>query len=413
MKLTSALGALVLLLLPAQVPAPLPEPWHPQEIATAAAEAPRLHVMRGVVGRSATLASLLGTVLSSGDVHALAQAARPVYDLARIAAGRPYGLSVTSEGLLAAFTYAIDDLRTLEVARTSEGYAANLVSRSYDVRPLAVAGTIRSSLFAAMEDAGEADQLALDLAGIFAWDVDFNTELQPGDSFRVAVEKMYLDGRFARYGRILAAELIRGARVLKVVSFGDSGYYRPDGTPHRKAFLRSPLKFSRISSGFSRSRLHPILQALRPHLGVDYAARAGTPVMAAGDGVVVLAGWLGAYGKAVRIRHANGYETLYGHLSRINVRAGQRISQGALIGAVGATGLATGPHLDYRMTRNGVFLNPLKVLSPPAEPIPPQRRVAFEAARAEQLALLEGPATSATVADDRPTDASPSALTPE
>jgi murein DD-endopeptidase MepM/ murein hydrolase activator NlpD len=159
--------------------------------------------------------------------------------------------------------------------------------------------------------------------------------------------------------------------------------------PVRKAFLRSPLKFSRISSGFTRSRFHPILGRFTAHLGIDYAAPTGTPVQAAANGVVTLAGWMNGYGQTVRLRHANGYETLYGHLSRIAVRGGQRVQQGDLVGAVGMTGLATGPHLDYRMTRNGTYLNPLTVDLPPAEPLGDDERPAFEAVRDHGLALLQ------------------------
>jgi murein DD-endopeptidase MepM/ murein hydrolase activator NlpD len=252
-------------------------------------------------------------------------------------------------------------------------------------------GTITSSLFLAVTESGEGDQLALDLADIFAWDIDFHTEIQRGDSFRVAVEKLYLDGGFSRYGRILSAEFTRGDRVFQAIHFEAQrgpGYYAPDGTPIRKAFLRSPLRFSRISSRFSYRRFHPILKKVRPHLGIDYAAPRGTPVSAAADGVVILAGWSGGYGKTVRIRHANGFQTLYGHLSKIFVRRGQRVSQGTRIGAVGSTGLSTGPHLDYRMTRNGVFVNPLRVQSPPAEPLSPEELEVFLAGRGERLALL-------------------------
>ena len=184
---------------------------------------------------------------------------------------------------------------------------------------------------------------------------------------------------------------MRGPRVLRAVRHeggAGAGYYDPDGRPLRKAFLRSPLRFTRISSRFSLSRLHPILGVRRPHLGVDYAAPAGTPVQAAADGVVIVAGWEGGYGRTVRLRHANGYETLYGHLSRVDVRRGQRLQQGARLGAVGATGLATGPHLDYRMARNGQFVDPLRIQLPPAEPVVRSERAAFDAESARLLALL-------------------------
>jgi len=233
--------------------------------------------------------------------------------------------------------------------------------------------------------------LALELSEIFAWDVDFNTEIREGDSFRVAVEKLSLGGRFCRYGRILVAEFVRGSRTLQAIQFESRrgpGYFAPDGTPMRKAFLRSPLRFSRISSRFSHRRLHPILKTVRPHLGVDYAAPVGTPVHAAADGAVIQAGWAGNYGKAVRMRHANGYQTLYGHLSRIDVRSGQRVTQGARLGAVGSTGLSSGPHLDYRMTRNGAFVDPLRVQSPPAEPLAEDELRLFRAACPRWLELL-------------------------
>ena len=258
-----------------------------------------------------------------------------------------------------------------------------------------VAGRIDSSLFATIAELGEHPQLAFDLSEIFAWDVDFNTEIQTGDAFRVAVEKLSLDGRFVRYGRILAAQFERGERTLHAVRYEGSrsaGYYDLDGTPLRKAFLRSPLRFTRISSRFTHSRLHPVLKTRRPHLGIDYAAPRGTPVSASADGVVVFAGRQGGFGRLVRLRHANGYETLYGHLSRIDVRRGQRVAQGDRIGAVGSTGLATGPHLDYRMTLNGRYVDPLRIQVPPAEPIPADETAAFAQARARHLPLLGRPA---------------------
>lgn len=384
------LGALVLLLLPTDFaaleslapPAPIREP---------------LQVLRGTIGRNATLARLLESSLPPASVHLLVEAAKPAYNLARLSVGRPFGLAVTKNGLLASFTYGIDELRTLRVTRRGESLHAEVVTRNYETRVERVTGTISSSLFAAIGEAKEQDQLALDLADVFAWDVDFNTEIQKGDSFQVAVEKLTADGTFLRYGRILAAEFTRGNRVLKAVRYegtAGEGFYAPDGSPLRKAFLRSPLQFTRISSGFTHSRFHPILGQYTAHLGIDYAAPVGTPVRASADGVVALAGWSGGYGKTVRLRHTNGFETLYGHLSRIDVRAGQRVTQGALVGAVGTTGLSTGPHLDYRMIRNGTYVNPLTIQLPPAEPVPSVERAAFEARRDERLALLAGPNTA-------------------
>ena len=316
--------------------------------------------------------------------------------------GHPFGVTFGPDGLVAAFTYGIDELRTLRLTRKGEDYQAEILTREYDVQVASVRGEITSSLFGAVSAAGEEDQLALDLADIFMWDVDFNTELQKGDSFRVAVEKMSLDGKFSRYGRILSAELVRGERVIQAVRFegqNGPGYYMPDGRPMRKAFLRSPLRFTRISSGFTHARLHPILNVMRAHLGVDFAAPIGTPVRASADGVVIQAGTDGGYGKVVRMRHPNGYTTLYGHLSRINVKVGQHLAQSTVLGLVGMTGLATGPHLDYRMTKNGVFVNPLKIQSPPAEPIAADEENAFQAARDQQLALLGPAAAGRAVAD--------------
>jgi murein DD-endopeptidase MepM/ murein hydrolase activator NlpD len=248
-------------------------------------------------------------------IHRLVETARPLHDLARISVGHPFSLVVGQDGFLSNFSYAIDELRTLRVTRKGDGLEAEVTTRSYDQRTEVVQGVITSSLFAAVNGAGEEDQLALDLAEIFAWDVDFHTELQKGDSFKVAVEKLYLDGRLSRYGRILSAEFAQGDRTLRAVRFdGESsqGYYAPDGKPLRKAFLRSPLKFSRISSGFTHSRFHPILKtdaaALRRGLRRARGhARHGLRRRCRDPGG--LGRWLR---QDVKIRHPNGYQTLYG-----------------------------------------------------------------------------------------------------
>lgn len=355
--------------------------------------AKQVTVLTGTIDRNVPLARTLRGAIPPAALHELVEVSRPIYDLARVSAGQPFELALGANGLLRAFAYGIDELRTLKVVRREGELEAEVVTRSYDTEMVTVAGVIESSLFAALQTAGEHDQLALDLAEIFSWDVDFNTEIQRGDTFRVSVERLSLDGEFRRYGRIAAASFTRGDRELRAIWFEGktaTGYYAPDGRPLRKAFLRSPLRFSRISSRFTRARFHPVLHTMRPHLGVDYAAAVGTPVMASGDGVVTLAGWQGGYGKTVRLRHPNGYETLYGHLSRIDVRRGQRVSQGMTLGAVGSTGLSTGPHLDYRMIRGGVFVDPLKIESPPAEPVPQAERAAFERIRDAALGRMAG-----------------------
>jgi murein DD-endopeptidase MepM/ murein hydrolase activator NlpD len=393
-RLGPLLAAVVIVLWPRTLVRDLPPVPMPL---TAAPDA--LTVIAGTIGRNATLESVLGKTLSPAARYHLVQAARPIHDLARLSIGQPFQLQLSPDGVVSAFTYSIDELRTLKVRRNGTSLEAALETRSYETRVETVDGSITSSLFGAVSDAGEEPLLAVDLAAIFEWDVDFNTELQKGDSFRLAVEKHYLEGTFSRYGSILAAELLRGDRVLRAVRFASekgAEYFTPEGLPLRKTFLRSPLKFTRISSGFSRARFHPVLKKTRPHLGVDYAAPTGTPVRAAADGTVVLSGWSGGYGKTVRIRHGRGLETLYGHLSRINVKRGQHVQQGALIGAVGATGLATGPHLDYRTLRDGVYVNPLTIQPPPAEPVPAALRAAFEEARDRQMALLPPTAEVAT-----------------
>jgi murein DD-endopeptidase MepM/ murein hydrolase activator NlpD len=396
LKRSSGFVAVVLFLLPSHfapfgdsVPARLP--------------LPTLKVLEGRIAPNSTLETVLRDTLSREGIHRLVETARPVYDLARLSVGRPFVLRTDPNGVLSSFSYGIDDLRTLNVRRRGDELQAQLETRSYEARVETARGVITSSLFGAVADAGEEDQLALDLASIFEWDVDFNTELQKGDSFRVAVQKLYLDGRFSGYGGIVAAELLRGERTLRAVRFeGPNGfeYFHPDGRPVKKPFLRSPLRFSRISSRFTRARFHPILKKTRPHLGVDFAAPAGTPVRAAANGVVVAAGWSGGYGNMVRIRHARGLESLYGHLSRMSVKRGQRVAQGDLIGAVGSTGLSTAPHLDYRISQHGAFVNPLKLTPPPPEPLPQALMPAFEAVRDADLVLLDA-AEPVTLAESR------------
>jgi murein DD-endopeptidase MepM/ murein hydrolase activator NlpD len=323
-------------------------------------------------------------------------AARPVHDLAKVKAGYPYYLYFDPEGRFRDFRYPVDDERYLTVYHDVARDCLVPVVKNFpfETRVVPISAAIEDSLFVSLLSIGERDQLALDLADIFSSDIDFYTDIQKGDSFRALVEKKYLDSRFVKYGVILAAAFTNQEKLITGFRFEDENgkpaYYTPEGKALRRSFLKSPLKFgARITSRFSLARRHPILKIVRPHLGVDYAAPVGTPVQAVGAGIVRSAGPNGASGKMVRIRHANGYESLYLHLSRVNVKAGARVAQGDLIGWVGSTGLSTGPHLDFRVLRHGRAINPTKVVFPPGAPVSPDRFAQFAGLRDALMAQLK------------------------
>src|SRR6185436_18262193 len=248
-------------------------------------------------------------------------------------------------------------------------------------------GLIRSSLFAATDDANIPDSIAMQLGDVFSGDIDFHRDLRKGDRFAVIYELHSLNGRPVRAGRVLAAEFTNNGRTFRAVQFGN-GYYTPEGNNLRKAFLRSPLEFSRVTSGFGMRR-HPIAQAWRQHTGIDYGAPTGTRVRAVGDGVVEYAGPKGGYGNVVILRHNGQYSTLYGHLSRIAVRRGARVGQNDTIGYVGQTGWATGPHLHYEFKIAGQARNPLSIAMPAASPVPAQSLAAFQSHAEPLVARLD------------------------
>lgn len=312
-------------------------------------------------------------------VHEIIDCTRPVYNLAKVKAEQLYWLCFTQDGKLRNFRYPVDNDRYLTVYHddAADRFVPVLKNFQFETRVESISAVIQSSLFASVVTIGEKDQLALDLADIFGSDIDFYTDIQKGDSFRVLIEKKYLDGQFSKYGAILAASFTNNRKELMGILFEDENgkpaYYAPDGKALKKSFLKSPLKFGRITSRFSNARLHPILKIVRPHLGVDYAAPIGTPVQCVGAGVIESAGQSDGNGKIVKIRHSGGYETMYLHLSRIAVKPGAHIGQGDLIGNVGSSGLSTGPHLDFRIYRHGKAINPLKVIFPPGAPVSPAR----------------------------------------
>jgi murein DD-endopeptidase MepM/ murein hydrolase activator NlpD len=364
-------------------------------------------VVSARVASGATFASLLReqgmTPQEASDMIARTAA---VFDPRKVRAAQPYRFEWAIGGVLRRLDYEIDGDRFLRLSREGTGeWLAAVLPIPKTLRVEVVRGTIdrgTSSLVAAMDAAGETIDLTLALAGIFSGDIDFNTELQPGDRFELTVEKQFRDaGAFAGYGPILAAEFTNAGRRIRAVRFagadGTPGYFDERGASMRRFFLASPLKFQPVvTSGFSRSRLHPILREYRAHLGVDYRAPAGAPVVAVSDGVVVSAGAKGGSGRIVHLRHANGFESEYLHLSSIAVHSGERVRQGDLIGRVGATGLATGPHLDYRLKKNGAFINPLTAhrAMPPADPVPAARMAEFNSVRDRAFAAFSVPAVT-------------------
>ncbi|HEY6925730.1 MAG TPA: peptidoglycan DD-metalloendopeptidase family protein [Steroidobacteraceae bacterium] len=302
------------------------------------------------------------------------------------------------DGSLFGFERRLNEEQTLKVSRDASGLKADVLQNPLDARPRIIRASINSSLFEAVEAAGGHDQTAVALADIFGWDIDFVLDIQPGDSFTVSYQELYQDGAYVKDGPILAASFTNQGRTYRAVRYvgpdGSAHYYTPDGRSMHKAFLRAPVEFTRISSRFNSTRLHPILNLIRAHKGVDYAAPIGTPVRAAGDGRIQYAGPKGGYGNVVEIEHTRSIVTVYGHLSRFakGTHVGAHVNQGTVIAYVGMTGLATGPHLHYEYRVNGAFKNPQTVSLPDAEPIDARLRADFEARAAPLLAALDGSA---------------------
>jgi murein DD-endopeptidase MepM/ murein hydrolase activator NlpD len=278
------------------------------------------------------------------------------------------------DGVVESLTRELDDARLLSITRGDDGFAATTIERQLDIRTTSAHGVIDSSLFDAGMAAGMSDKITMDMAGIFQWDIDFVQDVREGDQFTVIYEEIWRDGVKVRNGRVVAAEFINQGTRYRAARYQDASghvdYYNPDGRSMRKAFIRAPVDFTRISSNFNPNRRHPILNTIRAHRGVDYAAPIGTPVWAAGDGKVIFRGVQGGYGNVIILQHGGNITTLYGHLSRFaNARVGSRVRQGEIIAYVGKSGLATGPHLHYEYRVNGVHRNPRTVSLPAAEPV--------------------------------------------
>ena len=316
-------------------------------------------------------------------------------ELKRLQPGQELTFSLTKDGRVKNLDYDINDYRSLHFSRKSNGYSSQFVEANLERQIAHAYGTVSSSLFLAGRRAGLSDKLIMQMAEIFGWDVDFALDIRRGDRFSVVYDEVYKDGQKLRDGTILAAEFVNQKRVTRafrhVDSSGSGEYFTSEGLSMRKAFLRSPVPFARVSSRFNLKRKHPVLHKIRAHRGVDYAASRGTPIKASGDGKVSFIGRKGGYGKTIILQHGATYTTLYAHMSRYSkgIKRGARVRQGQTIGFIGSTGLATGPHLHYEFRVRGVHRNPLTVKLPLANPISAKYKAGYLQSAKPLIAQLD------------------------
>lgn len=333
---------------------------------------PQVERRESLIQAHSTLQEVLfDSGFTAGQIHYLVQDVQSVYDLNRVMPGHRIIIGRLVDGTFHDLEYHIDDEEYLRVKYESDQYVGSLHKHDFEVVVRELYGEVESSLWETLVAQGERPQLIESLHQILQWDIDF-TAIWPKESFKLILEKKYLDGEFVKYGDILAVQFVHRAGTYYAFLFENPqsrGYYQENGDGVRRPFLRAPFAFDRrITSRFSHSRYHPILKIRRPHLGVDYGAPRGTPVLASADGTVISAGRKGGFGNLVRVRHPNGYVTGYAHLSRMDVRRGQRVKQGERIGRVGTTGLSTAPHLDYRVqNRSGQYINPRELAALPSD----------------------------------------------
>lgn len=333
------------------------------------------------------------------QIDLIVKSVKKVYNLKDIIPGNTLSIWVTQETpvKLARLTYEIDSLNFLEVKPDNGSFNAEKHTLEVNVSYERAEGSITSSLYESAIQAGVSPEVVMDLTDIFAWDINFFTDIRDGDTYTVLYEKYYVGDTFKGYGRVMAARFINQGEEHVAVYFDDGngirGYYDKNGKPIQKLFLKAPLNYRRISSGFSYNRMHPVFHVRRPHLGVDYAAPTGTPVVALGDGKVSFIGWSNGFGKSIHIKHRSGYVSYYGHLSRYakGMEKNRQVEQGQVIGYVGMTGVATGPHLDFRVRLNGTFINPLKLKSVTGPPLKGKDLTLFKENAAKNLAMLDDP----------------------
>jgi len=354
----------------------------------------KYHEISGYIHKGETLFDIFKKYkLDVKDLFKLREASADIHRLKYLNPNQPYKIILDNYDQIDSFKYWINDETILHIMNTEAGFFAEKISITYEKRLEYIEGRITTNLVSALGKEKEGLLLAIQLSVIFSWDIDFTTDIRIDDIFRIAVEGLYVDGIFKKYGEIVSAEIINNGNIFRAYRYeinGEADYYNEEGKSLRKAFLKAPLSFKRISSSFSKGRMHPILKIYRPHHGLDYSAPEGTPVSASGSGIIVFSGHKGHYGKLVRIKHQNGYHTYYGHLSRIpsNIKLGTRVEQGQLIGYVGSSGLATGPHLHYEMRINNHPVNPLSIAIPKGNAVPETLMAGFEKIKNEMHGLF-------------------------
>lgn len=347
------------------------------------------------IQRGDTLATLLSRLdVDNQEALTFMRDARDMKAIHQLVAGKTIHVQTTAAGELLLLRYFPGGSEQMVVEKTNGSFKVSEKPAQLETHIQMKSGVINTSLFAAIDNAGVPESVATQIVDILASEIDFHRDLRKGDRFTVVYDSLYGNGEPARAGRVLAVEFVNQGTPYRGLYFevnGESGYYTPDGKSLKKAFLRSPLEFSRISSGFSAGRFHPVLKTWRAHKGIDYAAPTGTGVKAAADGTVAFVGSQGGYGNVIFLDHQGSYSTVYGHLSAFakGLRKGQRVRQGDIIGRVGATGMATGPHLHYEFRFKNVQRDPLKVAMPTADPVPPKHMAGFYEYTKSSMARLD------------------------
>ncbi|MBN3564216.1 OapA family protein [Aliamphritea spongicola] len=342
--------------------------------------------------------SLSGIFIKAGltatDVYRVTNAVKESKALSRIYPGQTLSFLIKDDQLVQ-LRHIKSQLDTAVITKTEDGYVLEEVTRKPETLQRFVTGTINNSLFLDAQQAGLSNRMIMELAAIFGWDIDFALDIRKGDSFSIVYEEKFLDGKMIGEGNILSAQFTNRGDTFTALRFtdskGKSSYYTPDGKSMRKAFLRTPIDFARISSRFNLKRKHPVLKTTRPHRGTDYAARTGTPIKTSGDGKIIWRGKKGGYGNTIIVQHGGNITTLYAHMSKFKKgqKVGSRVKQGQIIGYVGSTGLSSGPHLHYEFRVNGVHKNSQTVKLPQANPVPKSERKLFDEVSADVIAKLE------------------------